>query len=256
MRIRLSLHCIGEKRVLPVDYQYYLSAWFYKTINRSDSEFARWLHDEGFTANGRKFKLFTFSKLYLPAYEQDGDRLLLKSGGEVGLEVSFAPLKIMEHFITGLFLHQKLDIADHKSQMELVVTEVQVVPEPEFRSGMRFRCLSPILVSTLREGDRHAQYLAPDEERYAELIGRNLMNKYMAIHNQELQTEGRCKLKVLNRPKRKMVKVKPGKEGQIKLIAYQYDFEIETHPQLIKIGYFTGFGEKNSLGLGCCRIIY
>jgi CRISPR-associated endoribonuclease Cas6 len=255
MRIKLSLHGIGEEQIaIPADYQYFLSSWFYKIINQSDSQFAQWLHDEGFMANGRSFKLFTFSKLLIPSYRLEGDRLLLDGNG-IGLEISFAPIKIMEHFITGLFLHQKISIADPKSRAYFVVTEVQALPEPDFHPRMRFRCQSPLLVSTMREGDRYAQYLAPDDKSYPALLEQNLKNKYTAIHNEEIRTKGGLKMKVLNRPKRKMVKVKPGQKGEVKLIAYQYDFEIEAHPKLIEIGYHAGFGEKNSLGFGCCRVI-
>lgn len=30
-----------------------------------------------------------------------------------------------------------------------------------------------------------------------------------------------------------------------------YNFELEATAELIRIGYLAGFGEKNSLGMGC-----
>ena len=39
-----------------------------------------------------------------------------------------------------------------------------------------------------------------------------------------------------------------------KLIGYQFDFFLDAPAELIRIGYYTGFGEKNSVGFGCVGI--
>ncbi|MDR0547602.1 MAG: hypothetical protein LBG77_08535 [Dysgonamonadaceae bacterium] len=50
---------------LPLNYQYELNAFIYRAIAQADSEYAGWLHENGFRLNGRSFKLFTFSRIYL-----------------------------------------------------------------------------------------------------------------------------------------------------------------------------------------------
>lgn len=50
MRFNLCLSLLDRNRnVLPVNYQYELSAWIYKVINHSDPAFADWLHNKGYS---------------------------------------------------------------------------------------------------------------------------------------------------------------------------------------------------------------
>ena len=41
MRIHLTFNRTTKQRMLPMDYEYYLSAWIYKTIGKAENEFAR-----------------------------------------------------------------------------------------------------------------------------------------------------------------------------------------------------------------------
>ena len=46
MRFKLAIKFEGKIPViLPVNYQYPLSAWIYKTIHNGNNEFAAWLHE-------------------------------------------------------------------------------------------------------------------------------------------------------------------------------------------------------------------
>ncbi len=54
--------------MLPLNYQYPLSAWIYKVLARGDRGFAEFLHEQGYKMENQKtFKLFTFSNLRFPA---------------------------------------------------------------------------------------------------------------------------------------------------------------------------------------------
>ena len=65
MRLRLSLTC-KKGAVLALNNRYELSAVLYKILEKADSNFSNWLHNKGYTADGRNFKLFTFG--WLDAY--------------------------------------------------------------------------------------------------------------------------------------------------------------------------------------------
>ena len=54
---------INKKGVLPINYQYPLSAAIYRIISKGDKEYANLLHEKGY---GKGFKLFTFSQLNVP----------------------------------------------------------------------------------------------------------------------------------------------------------------------------------------------
>jgi CRISPR-associated endoribonuclease Cas6 len=62
MRIRLSLNRTTKQRMLPMDYQYHISAWIYKVLKQADEDFALFLHEKGYGKNDPKlYKLFCFS---------------------------------------------------------------------------------------------------------------------------------------------------------------------------------------------------
>ncbi|WP_154858646.1 hypothetical protein [Cyclobacterium xiamenense] len=54
--------------LLPINYQYELSSLIYKTIDRADSHFSDFLHQQGYLAFGRSFRLFTFSRISFDRY--------------------------------------------------------------------------------------------------------------------------------------------------------------------------------------------
>lgn len=48
MRFRLTLNRTTKQRMLPMDYQYYISAWIYKVLRYADKDFAHFLHEKGY----------------------------------------------------------------------------------------------------------------------------------------------------------------------------------------------------------------
>lgn len=73
MRFVITLRVNARKfgRLLPLNYQYEMSAVIYKILSSADTEFATWLHENGFQMdNGKQFKLFTFSAHIVCNYAQ------------------------------------------------------------------------------------------------------------------------------------------------------------------------------------------
>lgn len=71
MRFIITLRVNARKfgRLLPLNYQYEMSAAIYKTLSSCSEDFASWLHDNGFkTDEGKQFKLFTFSRFNIPSF--------------------------------------------------------------------------------------------------------------------------------------------------------------------------------------------
>ena len=77
MQFKITLRCLDSEPVLPVNYQYELSAWIYRVIRYADADYAEYLHRNGHRTPERKsFKLFCFSHLDVPQRRIEGDRLL------------------------------------------------------------------------------------------------------------------------------------------------------------------------------------
>ncbi len=67
MRIKITFNLPGSRLVLPLNYQYPLSAWIYKVLENGDHDFSKFLHEHGYRHDSNKaFKLFTFSNLLFP----------------------------------------------------------------------------------------------------------------------------------------------------------------------------------------------
>ena len=60
---------------------------------------------------------------------------------------------------------------------------------------------------------------------------------------------------ILSKPKSRLITIKANTPHESKLRGYLFDFKIKAPAEVIKLGYYAGFGEKNSLGFGCCEVI-
>ena len=256
MRFNLNLSLTDKNRnVLPVNYQYELSAWIYKVINHSDPVFAEWLHNRGFSNDNKQFRLFTFSNLLIPQYRITGDRLIIKSD-QIELIISTLPEETIQHFIAGVFRDREFSLGDRISNAGFRIDSIEAMPSPVFSDEMSFRTLSPIFVSDKVEGRKYAQYLSPDYSDYVSLLINNLKEKVKVYTKEEsLFNKHEGLINLLSPPRQKGITIKSGTPQQSKLVGYQYNFKIKANKELLRMGYFCGFGEKSSLGFGCCEII-
>lgn len=256
MRFKLTIEVQGhEKNVLPLNYQYELSSWIYRVFNHGNPEFSAWLHDHGYTDHHKSFKLFTFSNLDVPHRHILGDRMEITSR-TIGLTISMLPEEMVSHFISGIFRDQEFQLGDRISQVSLKISTIERLPDPMFPDSLQFRSISPVLVSFLYPGERYARYLKPGDADYQRLLFRNLKEKYRMIHGKEHPfREDEGQFHIMGEPKKKGIVIKAGTPHESKIIGYTYDFRVTAPADLIRLGYYTGFGEKNSLGFGCAEVM-
>lgn len=272
MRFKLTIENTpgNNNNVLPLNYQYELSAWIYKILNYGNEEFAQWLHKEGYTNDYKNFKLFTFSNLIIPKYKINGDRMQINSRINE-LVVSFYPIESLEYFISGLFKNQQFTIGDKKSKAAFTVNNVEKLPEQEFNNTMEFKALSPVLISYKNtESQKYAEYKHPEDENYGNLLIKNLVAKYNAFYATETNPASPAadrtdrieiepdnleyEFTPLTKPKSRLITIKSGTKQESKLRGYLYKFRLKAPAELIRLGYYAGFGEKNSLGFGCVEV--
>jgi CRISPR-associated endoribonuclease Cas6 len=263
MRFKLKLSVSDAPNcLLPVNYQYPLSAWIYKTIHEGDHEFARFLHETGFKTGGAAYKFFTFSRLLFPhrGFVMQGDRMKLLTD-KAELEVSFLAPEAMQHFVSGLFSQQHFRIGDKQSAVNFRVKYVEALPLPDFKPTMTYRTLSPVLVSYKNEEQANAHYFEPNENEYKTLLLNNLKQKAVAaISHGLIQSfvpgNGEMSFKLNNNTiKSNLIKIKADTPAETRIRGFLYSFELTAPLLLHKIGYLGGFGEKNSLGLGCVSTV-
>lgn len=260
MRIKLKLELVNPmENLLPINYQYAVSSWIYKTLQRGNENFATRLHEQGYRKDQKIYRLFLFSNLWIKEKKIIDDRIQILSP-RMGLVVSFLPLEIPSHFIRGLFQDTRFRIGDRKSQVPLVVKDIQILEEPEFQETMHYRCSSPIVVSTFDpEVSKHPQYLSPEDEGYQEILMQNINRKYQALceamRKEPEVLVGDFSWKMESQPKRKLVTIKSGTPRATKIRGYQYAFSFTAPVALQRTAYYAGFGEKNAQGFGCCEVL-
>ncbi|RDC62293.1 CRISPR-associated endoribonuclease Cas6 [Adhaeribacter pallidiroseus] len=262
MRFNLTLNLPDNNyKVLPLNYQYELSAWIYKVINLGDASFSFWLHSQGYLANGRHYKLFTFSRLNIPQFKIAQDRLQIISTTAT-LSLSFYMPASAETFISGLFKQQQFSLGDTQSQVKFEVAAIAAEPTPAFKPQTQFRLVSPLCASTQRDqqGKLMPLYLSPEDSGFKKIFAENLLNKYAAGAMLKAPPAvspllGDVQFHLLSKPISKLVTIKANTPQQTKVRGYLFDFELEASPELTEAGYFAGFGEKNSLGFGCAEFL-
>ncbi|PSR54929.1 CRISPR-associated endoribonuclease Cas6 [Adhaeribacter arboris] len=261
MRFKLELRLPAKNNLLPLNYQYELSAWIYKVLNLGDASFSTWLHNQGYLTKGKPYKLFTFSRLQVSQFKIQQDRLQILSGS-VSLLLSFYTPVSAETFITGLFRQQQFSLGDAQSRVPFEVSTIQAESGPEFNGKARFRLLSPACVSTsrLQNGRNMPLYLAPDEVNFAPIFIQNLLHKIEAGQlvnsaSVTLPALEEVRFTLLSKPVSKLVTIKAGTPQQTKVRGYLFDFALQAPQELLEAGYYAGFGEKNSLGFGCAEVL-
>jgi CRISPR-associated endoribonuclease Cas6 len=248
MRFKLTLQINRDisGNLLPLNYQYPLSAWIYNVIGRSDSRYSEWLHENGYMLpEHKRFKFFVFSNLKIQNAKVITDRLSILSN-TVDLYLSFLPEKSTEEFIKGLFSERDFSIGDKNSQVHFSVQSIEMLASPDFTTGeASFKTISPTVISIDKE-----QYVSPEAEDYGRLLVNNLKEKYRAFYQKPFDGNQSFEFELLSQPKWKLITIKANTEEQTKVKGYLFSFRLKASLQLLRMLYEAGAGEKGSLGFG------
>jgi CRISPR-associated endoribonuclease Cas6 len=258
MRINLTLNNRPGSRI-SLNYRYELSSAVYKILSLADPEFSAWLHDVGYPLEGRKFKLFAISSLRFGegfrTHREDGSVTL---GSLQNLTISFFVPQAVEKFVQGVFREQHFGLGTQGlPPVYFTIQSVEVEPPPVFGPEMRFRTLSPIVMSRYEEGKRYEQYLSPEEPGYVRQFFDNLLHKYesawlVGLVKDLSGTDG-LGFRLLSEPHKRGVVIKSGTAAQTKVIGYDFDFELTGPLELLRFGYEAGMGLDQPM-FGCVGV--
>lgn len=249
----------------PFNYQYVLQSAIYSLIRESSLDHATFLHGKGYVKEGinKLYKFFTFSKLdFTPKIRE-------KNGFQNVRLIRFTFSTIMEtnlkHLVLGIFSNRTITLILNKRTIILKILTVDVEKDPDFSTNERFTCLSPVAVSTMMENDKgrivphFLDYMNPTErDHFVDNLRKNLVNKYETLTDSPYENQGDYPFKFQfdldyiakkNGRISKLIEFK----NKIKIKAMEAPFRVEADPELIRIGYECGWGEKNSAGFGCVK---
>lgn len=260
MQFKITLRCLDEKPVLPVNYQYELSAWIYKVLQNADAAYSEFLHRQGYTTGRKSFKLFCFSHLNVPKRILEGDRLHVGSR-EVSFIIGFYLDRTAEEFVRGLFREQQFSLGDRISRARFAVQTVEMRPPslPHHAGPLTVRILSPLVVARKRPDNRPDEYLHPDDPDFGRLLFLNLLDKYAAATGQPPPAwwdAARFAFRPVGQPPRsKLVTIKAGTPAETRVKGWMFDFEVDMPRELLEVGLLAGWGRGNAEGFGCGEMI-
>ncbi|RKU14239.1 CRISPR-associated endoribonuclease Cas6 [Candidatus Poribacteria bacterium] len=246
MRIKITCDTRGGVD-LPINYNHLLTGVIYQFLKESDPEYAHFLHQDGYELENRRFKLFTFSQLMAKKREIRGERIHFRS--PLTWYISSSQEPFLQNFAASLMGTGSIQIQNHRLQVQ----DVEVLRQPRFGPQMTFRCLSPITMSTMRErdGQIRTHYCLPDDPQFSALVRQNLIRKYHTVYRQPPPDESFAMTfdqAYIDKRKGRVTRLVDFKGTKIRGIISP--FHVIGAPELIRIGYECGFGDKNSAGFG------
>jgi CRISPR-associated endoribonuclease Cas6 len=255
MMLRLNL-VADRNSLIPINYNYNLSAAIYRIIAKGDADFAELLHKRGY---GKGFKFFTFSLIDAP-FKVLGDRLKLV-GNHASVLVSFHVPEAMENFIKGLFQSEQLVIEDYKSKSSFFVESISIEKnllesyKDDERIEVELNPKSPI-VAGLQNDLGNYIFLSPDDDRYVNSLIYNWTNKIKTIEQNEQVSQLSMKLISTNRPfKSKLITIKANTPQETKIRGWlNFKLIVKAEKRYVNLLQNTGVGIYNSMGMGCVQI--
>jgi len=246
LNIQFSLHNL----ILPVNYNHIIQAFIFDLID--DTEYRSFVHNKGFNYKKRKYKLFSFSRLNGKFYLNKKEKTI-EFFDKVSLKISSHDKNLINYCADSLLFKTEFELLGQKIFVEKLEFDDQEINKDK----IKVKTLSPITVySTIVENSsKKTVYFSPREDKFSQLIKENLIKKYLAYYDSDLPKDiynDELVIKEVNKKGSKMIITKY-KNFIIK--AWDGVFEIQGNPSLLKIGYDSGFGAKNSQGFGLVEVL-
>ena len=244
MRVQLQLRALNDG-IIPFNRKRSLNAWLYKLVKASDPSLAEKLHST------QNMKFFTFSDLYIhKPYTLVEEGISIKRGKRIKLFLSTPKEELLKNMIL-TFLDTKNKTLRRLKLGTVVFDIVNIVRKknPDFKDTMMFMPISPIVVSKQVGGK--IKSLSPEDSDFFRALEKNLEKKARLL---SVDINKRVKILPLwEKVKSKLSKAISFKGAFIK--GYYIPIKIEATPEINKVAYDCGIGEKNSIGFGMLKVI-
>ncbi len=243
MRIRIEFESERGSIELPIHYNHLVQALIYRNI---DPKVSKFIHEKGYELGKRRFKLFTFSRLYGKSFKKiSKDKFKFET--PLKLWIASPKNEILESLAEQLIKKSLVNIGGNK----LFFSAIQVEMPKKYKEEMTIKTLSPIVIySTLikKDGKKKTYYYNPWEKEFSELIEKNLIKKYVILNN---KNKPRYKHYFLIEP----LKVSKKDEVIVKfkgtiIKGWKGLYKIRISKDLFYIAMDAGLGSKNSQGFG------
>lgn len=244
MRVDIELN-FKDKLVLPIQYNYIMQAVVLRWLGNEN--YSKFVHDKGYEYNKRKYKMYTFSKIF-GRFKIDKAENTITFFEKANFLISSVDDEFLGYLVTNILGNDKFEINSQEIRINKVASSYT-----RMGNKVSIYTKSPIVVySTFEIEDRKkTYYYSPYERDFSEMLRKNLINKYRALYDTEPE-DSSFTIKSLNneRLNESVVRYKG-----IVIKGWNGEFMIEGSPELLQLAYDTGLGSKNSQGFGCIELV-
>lgn len=227
-----------KKVTLPLAYNELLQGVIYSCWRDSYPT----MHDGGFKASGKTFRLFTFGPLE-GVYQVDRKTKTIHLDGTVQFEVRTLFEELIDQIAQKLADDGKVRLGAHT----LPLVNLQSNDRLLFPQRAIIQTASPIVVHQTTD-DGHTLYYSPDDPKWLHLIQTNTMHKLEAL---QLAADPTVQIIPLADTLKKHVTQFKG----FYVTGWKGQFALSGNPQVISALYHVGLGAKNSQGFGMFNIV-
>ena len=211
---------------------------------------AAFLHDTGYKADGKNFKLFAMgwpSASSVPQTEGEGQDKKLFFQTPIRITISTSQHNLAMGFIDGAFRKSKLRIGNNTVLCRRVEAEQQTAD----RDTVTVKTLSPITCyeTVSLRGRPYTIFFKPDEREFQRSIHDNLLHKFRAVFPDREPPMGELSISPLGETKERISLFDPKNEFPIK--GWWGRFRLHGPKELLQVALDCGVGAKNSTGWGC-----
>lgn len=259
MQFKLILYTNEVNPCIPVNYQYPLSSVIYKIISKGNLEYAKFLHESGY---GKGFKLFSFSQIDVP-FRISGDRLYLKSN-ELSFSVSFHIPQALDNFVKGLFLSERIEIADKYSRACFSVKSIESLPNrlSRYRDNEIINVTlhsQSLVVASLHNERGYHEFLSPDDPRFTESLVYNWRSKIVTCYDEVVAQSAILLMEVIPAKlpfKSRLITIKTNTPHETKIKGWlNFDLKVTAEKRFVELLTNVGVGLYNSQGGGFTELL-
>lgn len=240
MHAYIKMRLDPSSPAIPIHYNYLIQAAIYAAL---PEDIATSLHDEGFAAGKRNFKMFAFSRL-IGKFVLDKTAGTIRFPEEISLVITSPDTRFFLSLINNLLTKNHIRLG----QSVLHINEVRFDEQVVDSETLNIHTLSPVVAySTLLkpEGGKYTCYYQPGEGEFDRLITANLMKKFEAFHGRQ-PSAGDVRVRSLNRPRLHVTTYK----GTV-VKGYTCRLKLSGPRELLQLALDAGLGGKGSQGYGC-----
>lgn len=247
MRFSITATPINKEASIPIQYNEFLQAYIYSFFEENFPQ----LHDEGFKTGKRKFRHFTFSRIF---------------SSDMKMEDNYFQIRKPITFYLSFYLESMQEIAVNfllKNQyMRLGNEEFEIIQANAFEENILFRndeivetdieALSPIVAyrTIEKEGRKYTNYFKPTDSEFTKIIKNNLIRKMESLGIIETDDPFFFCPILFSVPKNESVL---NYKGTI-IKGYTGRYHIKCSKNAFSVLYHSGIGSKNSQGFGMFSI--